>query len=90
MYAMFPIRGIPFQEKRGVLPLRCRYPVKSSTTKESYPEIALRETIANALIHQDFSISGTGPVVEVYADRWLILSGLLILRPSHATRNLLQ
>jgi len=39
------------------------------STKESYPEIALRETIANALIHQDFSISGTGPVVEVYADR---------------------
>ena len=38
-------------------------------TKGIYPEIALRETIANALIHQDFSISGTGPVVEVYADR---------------------
>ena len=38
-------------------------------TVELYPEIALRETIANALIHQDFSISGAGPVVEVYADR---------------------
>ena len=38
-------------------------------TEECYPEIALRETIANALIHQDFSISGAGPVVEVYADR---------------------
>ena len=38
-------------------------------TVGSYPEVALRETIANALIHQDFSISGTGPVVEVYADR---------------------
>ena len=38
-------------------------------TEERYPEIALRETIANSLIHQDFSISGAGPVVEVYADR---------------------
>lgn len=34
-----------------------------------YPEIALRELIANALIHQDFSISGTGPMVEIFDDR---------------------
>jgi ATP-dependent DNA helicase RecG len=34
-----------------------------------YPEIAIRELVANALIHQDFSISGTGPMVEVYSDR---------------------
>ncbi len=34
-----------------------------------YPEIAVRELIANALIHQDFSISGTGPMVEVFPDR---------------------
>jgi predicted HTH transcriptional regulator len=34
-----------------------------------YPEIALRELIANALIHQDFSISGAGPMVEIYDDR---------------------
>jgi ATP-dependent DNA helicase RecG len=34
-----------------------------------YPEIALRELIANALIHQDFTISGTGPMVEIYDDR---------------------
>lgn len=34
-----------------------------------YPEIALRELIANALIHQDFSITGAGPMVEVFADR---------------------
>jgi len=34
-----------------------------------YPEIALREIIANALIHQDFSISGAGPLVEVFDDR---------------------
>jgi len=34
-----------------------------------YPEIALRELIANALIHQDFSVTGAGPMVEIYDDR---------------------
>lgn len=34
-----------------------------------YPELALRELIANALIHQDFGISGAGPMVEVFIDR---------------------
>jgi predicted HTH transcriptional regulator len=34
-----------------------------------YPEIALRELIANALIHQDFSVSGAGPMVEIFDDR---------------------
>jgi ATP-dependent DNA helicase RecG len=37
--------------------------------KTMYPEIALREIIANALIHQDFSISGAGPLIEIYDDR---------------------
>ena len=34
-----------------------------------YPEIALREIIANALIHQDFSITGEGPLIEIFDDR---------------------
>ncbi|MET0332724.1 MAG: RNA-binding domain-containing protein, partial [Rhizobacter sp.] len=34
-----------------------------------YPEIALRELIANALIHQDFSVSGAGPMVDIYDNR---------------------
>ena len=34
-----------------------------------YPDLAVRELIANALIHQDFSILGAGPMVEVFADR---------------------
>ncbi|MCX6633616.1 MAG: putative DNA binding domain-containing protein [Acidobacteria bacterium] len=33
------------------------------------PEIAVRELIANALIHQDFSISGVSVMIEIYADR---------------------
>ena len=34
-----------------------------------YPEIAIRELIANALIHQDMTISGTGPQIELFIDR---------------------
>ena len=34
-----------------------------------YPEIALRELIANALIHQDFTVTGAGPTIEIYDDR---------------------
>ena len=34
-----------------------------------YPEIALRELIANALIHQDFTVTGAGPMVDIFDDR---------------------
>ncbi len=34
-----------------------------------YPELAIRELVANALIHQDFSITGSGPMVELFDDR---------------------
>lgn len=34
-----------------------------------YPEIAVRELVANALIHQDFTLSGAGPMVEIFDDR---------------------
>lgn len=34
-----------------------------------YPELAVRELVANALIHQDFGISGTGPMVEIFEGR---------------------
>ena len=37
--------------------------------KSAYPILAIREAIANALIHQDFSITGTGPVVEIFKNR---------------------
>jgi predicted HTH transcriptional regulator len=33
------------------------------------PEVAIRETVANALIHQDFTMSGAGPVIEIYSNR---------------------
>ena len=34
-----------------------------------YPMVAIREAVANALIHQDFSVTGTGPVVEIFPNR---------------------
>ena len=34
-----------------------------------YPELAVRELVANALIHQDFAVTGAGPMVEVFDDR---------------------
>lgn len=53
------------------------------STVTMYPEIAVRELVANAMIHQDFEISGTGPMVEIYADRIEISSpGLPLITPS--------
>lgn len=38
-------------------------------SRRAYSEVSLRELVVNALIHQDFSVTGTGPVVEVFDDR---------------------
>lgn len=38
-------------------------------TLPMYPEIAIRELVANALIHQDFLTTGAGPMVEIFDDR---------------------
>ncbi|MBK9136752.1 MAG: putative DNA binding domain-containing protein [Betaproteobacteria bacterium] len=37
--------------------------------REHYPELAVRELIVNALVHQDFAVRGAGPVVEVFEGR---------------------
>ena len=34
-----------------------------------YPEVAIREFVANALIHQDFSIGDSSPMIEVFGNR---------------------
>ena len=38
-------------------------------TELAYPSLAIRETIANALIHQNFSLHGTGPLIEIFSNR---------------------
>jgi len=37
--------------------------------KKIYPKIAIREFVANALIHQDFTVSGTSPLIEIFETR---------------------
>ena len=37
--------------------------------KTAYPTLAILEAVANALIHQDFSIPGTGPTIEIFENR---------------------
>lgn len=34
-----------------------------------YPDIAVRELVANCLIHQNFFMQGTGPLIEIFSDR---------------------
>jgi len=34
-----------------------------------YPELAVRELVANAIIHQDFFLQGTSPMIEIFNDR---------------------
>lgn len=38
-------------------------------TVQMYPELAIRELVANSLIHQDLLISGAGPVIEIFDNR---------------------
>lgn len=48
-----------------------------------YPELAIRELVANAIIHQDFSITGSGPMVEIFDDRMEITNpGKPLVDPS--------
>ena len=62
-------------------------------TIKMYPEIAVRELVANAIIHQDFEIAGTGPLIEIYNDRIEISNpGLPLITPErfideHQSRN---
>jgi ATP-dependent DNA helicase RecG len=46
-----------------------------------FPEPAIRELVVNALIHQDFSITGSGPMIEIFSDRMEITNpGLPLVR----------
>lgn len=37
--------------------------------RRAFPQIALRELVANALVHQDMTVTGTGPLVEIFDNR---------------------
>lgn len=53
----------------NLLPKREYIGVAFRGSKPLYPELAIREIIANALIHQDMTIRGTGPQIELFPDR---------------------
>lgn len=47
-----------------------------------FPELAIRELVANALIHQDMTITGAGPQIELFEDRIEISNpGTPLLKP---------
>jgi ATP-dependent DNA helicase RecG len=47
-----------------------------------FPEIAIRELVANALIHQDFDERGSSPMIEIFSDRIEISNpGLPLITP---------
>ncbi|MBU5611621.1 ATP-binding protein [Geomonas azotofigens] len=48
-----------------------------------YPELAVRELVANALIHQDLFATGAGPMVEIFDDRMEISNpGIPLVDPN--------
>lgn len=53
----------------GVLPSNEVIEQALRRTVPVFPELAVRELVANALIHQDFFITGAGPMVEIFEDR---------------------
>ncbi len=51
-------------------------------TEPLFPRLAIRELIANALIHQDMTITGAGPQIEIFDDRIEITNpGKSLLQP---------
>lgn len=48
-----------------------------------YPELAIRELVANALIHQDLYATGAGPMIEIFDDRVEVTSpGAPLIEPA--------
>ena len=53
----------------GLLPRNEHIDKAFRTETPLYPPIAIREVVANALIHQDMTITGAGPLIELFKDR---------------------
>ena len=53
----------------GILPTNEVVEMALRRTVPMFPELAIREVVANALIHQDFFVSGAGPMIEIFDDR---------------------
>ena len=53
----------------GILPANEMIGKALRRTVPMFPDLAIRELVANALIHQDFSVTGAGPMIEIFDDR---------------------
>lgn len=53
----------------GLLPTSEEVGSALRSTNAVYPPLVVRELVANALIHQDFGVTGAGPMVEIFDDR---------------------
>lgn len=53
----------------GLLPKNEHIGQAFRTEHPLFPELAIRELVANALIHQDMTITGAGPQIEMFKDR---------------------
>ena len=53
----------------GLLPSKESIEHGIRTTVTGFPKPAVRELVANALMHQDFFITGSGPMVEIFEGR---------------------
>lgn len=65
------------------LPKRERIGKALRTIESPFSELSIRELVANALIHQDMTISGAGPMVEIFDSRLEITNpGRSLIDPS--------
>ncbi len=53
----------------GLLPANEMIEKALRKTVPMFPDLAIRELVGNALIHQDFSVTGAGPMIEIFDDR---------------------
>lgn len=54
---------------KGILPENEVIGEAFRKTVPMYPELAIRELVGNVIIHQDFAVTGAGPMVEIFDDR---------------------
>lgn len=65
------------------LPKRERIGRALRQVTSSFPELSIRELVANALIHQDMTIAGAGPMIEIFDNRLEVTNpGRPLVEPS--------
>lgn len=58
-----------FNSILSYVPFKENYDNGRRSDKYKFPKIAIRELLANTLVHQDFTISGMRPMVEIFDNR---------------------